>query len=188
MKNAFLLIPVLILLSSSCTHFYSPHYRHVRKIDAHYVAIAPEQKPKEIIVVQSKLDSSISEVSSLNVASDSLVPNHFALAGNTLVAQPMSTSNIAVTKPAHRLKEHVRTIGHHTLPRNWTLLISIVFVVLGITLLFYAAGILFAAPLLVLLRWFFSALLTALAIKLIVRGVSMFVNHFRNPKLYKEKG
>jgi hypothetical protein len=188
MKNPFLLIPVLILLFASCTHFYAPHYRHVRKVDAHCVAITPEQKTKEIIVAPSISDSSSSKRSSVQVTSDTLIENHFDLVVKPLSEPTVSSSDRTATKLTHRLKQRLRNIRQHTLPRDWTLLISIVFVLLGITVLFYAAGVLFAAPLLVVLRWIFSALLTAVAIKLIVRGVSMFVNHFRSPQLYKEKG
>lgn len=190
MRNAIAVsLFVIVLALSSCGSFQHMHYRHVKKVDADYVPafrkVIPAEQSTQIVVPSQDTFPAIVLVPTSNF--DSATVTRIVLVkerDTTGGIQLPIVKSIFSTKKVADEETHVSEKGLH---RDWSLLIAALFIITGIVLLGYMGALLFVTQISLLVRILGGIFIGLAAGKMLVEGISIFVNRFRSRgKNYKE--
>ncbi len=181
----YLLFFVIGVMATSCATFQHMHYRHVKKVPASFVPLNKNQNKSFTSIIDSAQDDSTPEFSEDEMISampnTEVLPREFALeasVSNCIVLPGTIKNSEIINKDSADSPQPKR--------RDWSLLIALLLIAAGIILIGYMIILLSAPQIMLLGRILLSMFIAAAAIKMLVMGVSIFVNRFRTRKTYKE--
>lgn len=178
-------ILLLFIICSSCSSFDRMHYRHVRKVPAHFTPFITDpidstlSKVHETPIVMPAADSG-SIVSVDTIIESDIVLEHGAIGE---VPRLKSEESVQQKDHSHEISDSPAT----TQRRDRSVLVALVFIFIGIILLLYC---IFVIPYvnMLLLVLVLEVLVGITAFKLIAKGFSIIRSRIRKPKTYKEAG